>query len=80
MPHFTVVPVTEKQKDEYCSVEGINYVDYHDSRQDSQDLYDDTISSDGHGSIRESSPFLASSDPHKGFHLYDRNLALFEVR
>ncbi|KAM3919740.1 solute carrier family 12 member 4 isoform 2-T2 [Leptodactylus fuscus] len=78
MPHFTVVPVTERQKDDYCSVEGINYVDYHDSTQSSQDVYD-TVSSEGHGSVRENSPFLRSSEPHfRGNDFYDRNLALFE--
>ncbi|XP_073514060.1 solute carrier family 12 member 4 [Phyllobates terribilis] len=77
MPHFTVVPVTERQKDEYCSVEGINYVDYHDSEQNSQDFYD-TVSSDGHGSVRENSPFLKNSEPRRGSEFYDRNLALFE--
>ncbi|XP_071973870.1 solute carrier family 12 member 4 isoform X3 [Engystomops pustulosus] len=71
MPHFTVVPVTERQKDEYCSVEGINYVDYTDSRT-SQELYD----SDGYDGVRESSPFLKNSQ--KGVEFYDRNLALFE--
>ncbi|CAN2389313.1 Solute carrier family 12 [Pristimantis euphronides] len=75
MPHFTVVPVTDKPKDEYCSVEGINYVDYGDSRQD---FYEDTVSSDGHGSVRESSPFLKNAEPHKGGGYYDKNLALFE--
>ncbi|XP_075693023.1 solute carrier family 12 member 4 [Rhinoderma darwinii] len=77
MPHFTVVPVTERQKDEYCSVEGINYVDYHDSGQNAQDVYD-SVSSDGHESIRESSPFFRSSEPSRGSEFYDRNLALFE--
>ncbi|XP_056382420.1 solute carrier family 12 member 4 isoform X1 [Hyla sarda] len=77
MPHFTVVPVSERQKDDYCSVEGINYVDYHDPRENSHDVYD-TMSSDGHGTVRENSPFLRNSEAHKGSEFYDRNLALFE--
>ncbi|KAM4017753.1 LOW QUALITY PROTEIN: solute carrier family 12 member 4 [Anomaloglossus baeobatrachus] len=76
MPHFTVVPVTERPNEEYCSVEGINYVDYQDSGQNAQDIYD-TVSSDGHGSVGENSPFLKNSEPRKG-EFYDRNLALFE--
>ncbi|XP_069821992.1 solute carrier family 12 member 4 isoform X2 [Dendropsophus ebraccatus] len=32
----------------------------------------------GHGSVRENSPFLKNSEPHKGNEFYDRNLALFE--
>ncbi|XP_040264918.1 solute carrier family 12 member 4 [Bufo bufo] len=77
MPHFTVVPVTERPQDDYCSVEGFNYVDYTESRRPAPDLYD-TVSSDGHGSVKESSPFLKSSESQKGIEFYDRNLALFE--
>ncbi|XP_063801329.1 solute carrier family 12 member 4 isoform X2 [Pseudophryne corroboree] len=77
MFHFTVVPVDDKEKVEYDYVEGFNSVNYRHTSQDLRDPYD-TVSSDGHGSHKENSPFLKSSERNKGIDFYDRNLALFE--
>lgn len=46
MPHFTVVPVKDQDQSNYDSLEGINWVDYRDTGQDSFD-HQDTVSSDG---------------------------------
>uniref|UniRef100_A0A8C6VVD4 Solute carrier family 12 member 4 n=1 Tax=Nothobranchius furzeri TaxID=105023 RepID=A0A8C6VVD4_NOTFU len=79
MPHFTVVPVKDQTQASYDSLEGINWVDYRDTGQDSFDQQD-TVSSDGHGNHKEDSPFLSSPDSDgKRNDFYDRNLALFEV-
>ncbi|XP_044290246.1 solute carrier family 12 member 4 isoform X1 [Varanus komodoensis] len=85
MPHFTVVPVEGQPRADYDSLEGLRRVDYSEpggsdgarraSRQ--RDVYD-SLSSDGHGNHKESSPFLSTSDLGKGGDYYDRNLALFE--
>ncbi|XP_069495756.1 solute carrier family 12 member 4 isoform X2 [Ambystoma mexicanum] len=78
MPHFTVVPVEDKQQAEYDSLEGLSWVDYRDRGQSSsRDPYD-TVSSDGHGNHKENSPFLNNAEAAKGGDYYDRNLALFE--
>ncbi|XP_023646086.2 solute carrier family 12 member 4 [Paramormyrops kingsleyae] len=78
MPHFTVVPVEDKTLPSYDSLEGINWVDHRDSGH-SYPGHLDTVSSDGHGSHKEDSPFLNSSDSSpKRNDYYDRNLALFE--
>uniref|UniRef100_A0A8C6VVJ3 Solute carrier family 12 member 4 n=1 Tax=Nothobranchius furzeri TaxID=105023 RepID=A0A8C6VVJ3_NOTFU len=78
MPHFTVVPVKDQTQASYDSLEGINWVDYRDTGQDSFDQQD-TVSSDGHGNHKEDSPFLSSPDSDgKRNDFYDRNLALFE--
>uniref|UniRef100_A0A8C6PEG6 Uncharacterized protein n=1 Tax=Nothobranchius furzeri TaxID=105023 RepID=A0A8C6PEG6_NOTFU len=34
MPHFTVVPVKDQTQASYDSLEGINWVDYRDTGQD----------------------------------------------
>ncbi|KAM4639452.1 solute carrier family 12 member 4 isoform 5-T8 [Amazona ochrocephala] len=79
MPHFTVVPVEDKHRAEYDSVEGLSWVDYREPAAVPApgDSYD-TVSSDGHGNHKENSPFLNSSEAGKGGDYYDRNLALFE--
>nr|XP_019935516.1 PREDICTED: solute carrier family 12 member 4 [Paralichthys olivaceus] len=78
MPHFTVVPVKDQAQSNYDSLEGINWVDYRDTGQENHD-HQDTVSSDGHGSHKEDSPFLNSGDAaSKRNDFYDRNLALFE--
>ncbi|XP_047195895.1 solute carrier family 12 member 4 isoform X1 [Hippoglossus stenolepis] len=78
MPHFTVVPVKDQAQSSYDSLEGINWVDYRDTGQENHDHHD-TVSSDGHGSHKEDSPFLNSADAaSKKNDFYDRNLALFE--
>lgn len=48
MPHFTVVPVEDKYRVEYDSVEGLSWVDYRESlaAPASRDSYY-TVSSDG---------------------------------
>ncbi|KAG8437783.1 hypothetical protein GDO86_008476 [Hymenochirus boettgeri] len=76
MPHFTVIPVEDRQKQEYDYVEGINLVDYRDRVHISEDTYD-SVSSDGQGN-KENRPFLSSSEHNKGNEFYDKNLALFE--
>nr|XP_033797832.1 solute carrier family 12 member 4 [Geotrypetes seraphini] len=77
MPHFTVVPVEDKQKVDYDNLEGLSWVDYREPGHSSRDPYD-TVSSDGHGNHKESSPFLNNAETGKGNDYYDRNLALFE--
>uniref|UniRef100_A0A7M4E3N2 Solute carrier family 12 member 4 n=1 Tax=Crocodylus porosus TaxID=8502 RepID=A0A7M4E3N2_CROPO len=76
MPHFTVVPVDDKRRVDYASLEGLSWVDYRDP-PGAADPYD-TASSDGHGNHKENSPFLNNSEAGKGGDYYDRNLALFE--
>lgn len=48
MPHFTVVPVEDKHRAEYDSVEGLSWVDYREpaAAPAAGDSYD-TVSSDG---------------------------------
>ncbi|KAM9301871.1 solute carrier family 12 member 4 [Gastrophryne carolinensis] len=78
MPHFTVVPVEDKErKTGYDYLEGLNSVDYRDTGQQSCDTYD-TVSSDGYGNHQENSPFFRGSELHEGKCSYDKNLALFE--
>ncbi|PKU35237.1 solute carrier family 12 member 4 isoform x2 [Limosa lapponica baueri] len=79
MPHFTVVPVEDKHRAEYDSVEGLSWVDYREPAAPpaASDSYD-TVSSDGHGNHKENSPFLNAAEAVKGGDYYDRNLALFE--
>ncbi|XP_006641467.1 solute carrier family 12 member 4 isoform X1 [Lepisosteus oculatus] len=77
MPHFTVVPVEDNSQSNYDSLEGINWVDYRDTGQAYPDN-NDTVSSDGHGNLKEDSPFLSVTDSAKRNDFYDKNLALFE--
>lgn len=78
MPHFTVVPVQDNSPS-YDSLEGINWVDYRDTGQGGYPEHGDTVSSDGHGTHKEDSPFLSRSDSSsKRNDFYDKNLALFE--
>ncbi|XP_037671490.1 solute carrier family 12 member 4 isoform X2 [Choloepus didactylus] len=70
MPHFTVVPVDGPQRGDYDNLEGLSCVDYGE-RSERDD-------SDGHGSHKESSPFLCPLEASRGSDYYDRNLALFE--
>ncbi|XP_060923753.1 solute carrier family 12 member 4 [Limanda limanda] len=76
MPHFTVVPVKDLAQSSHDSLEGINWVDYRNTGQENHDHHD-TVSSDGHGSHKEDSPFLNDAASKKN-DFYDRNLALFE--
>uniref|UniRef100_A0A8C6ZM87 Uncharacterized protein n=1 Tax=Nothoprocta perdicaria TaxID=30464 RepID=A0A8C6ZM87_NOTPE len=51
MPHFTVVPVEDKPRADYDSVEGLSWVDYREpaaapAAASATDPYD-TVSSDG---------------------------------
>ncbi|KAK7913481.1 hypothetical protein WMY93_013692 [Mugilogobius chulae] len=78
MPHFTVVPVKDRGQSSYDSLEGVNWVDYRDTGQDHTD-HQDTVSSDGHGNLKEDSPFLNIAEAGgKRNDYYDKNLALFE--
>ncbi|KAJ7312012.1 hypothetical protein JRQ81_006341 [Phrynocephalus forsythii] len=84
MPHFTVVPVEDRHRPDYDHLEGLSWVDYSQPGGASDGAYRasrqpdpyDTVSSDGHGNHKESSPFLNNSELKGDY--YDRNLALFE--
>ncbi|CAL8243370.1 unnamed protein product [Lota lota] len=78
MPHFTVVPVEDRGRSHYDSLEGLNWVDHRDAAGQGYPGHQDTASSDGLGNHKEDSPFLNNVEAARKNDFYDRNLALFE--